>query len=195
MDYQLLSDELLIKLLRVSDEGAFKEIYRRHWKPLFMAAQHKLKEIDTIEELLQETFLKLWQNRATQAIDNLGGYLYTSLKYQLIDHYKKQLQEQKYAHFMLSKGPQEGFSPEKELDINEIVGIFEKTIQQLPEKTALIFRLSRVEFKATRQIAEQLNLPERTVEYHITQALRLLRMHLKDFLPTLFLSMFYDIII
>lgn len=185
MEYQLLSDDLLVKLIRVDDEGAFKEIYRRYWKPLFVSAQHKLKSTEVIEELLQETFLTLWQNRATQTIDNLGGYLFTSLKYQLIDQYKKQLLATKYADFMLAKVPQHDLSPENELHLSEIVKIFEDAIRQLPEKTALIFRLSRVEFKSTREIAQQLNLPERTVEYHITQALRLLRFHLKDFLPVL----------
>ena len=50
MEYHLLSDELLVKLLRVDDREAFEEIYRRFWKSLFKMAQNKFKSTEVIEE-------------------------------------------------------------------------------------------------------------------------------------------------
>ena len=182
MEYQLLSDELLVKLLRVDDRGAFEEIYRRFWKLLFKTAQYKYQDTETIEELLQEVFLSLWEKRAIQTIENLSAYLHSSLKYQLIDQYKRQLLAEKHRDFVLAKTWMAQQSEQTDLDFQEIMRIFEQAMQQLPEKTRQIFTLSRLEYKTTREIAETLNMPERTIEYHITQSLKLLRVALKDFL-------------
>jgi RNA polymerase sigma-70 factor (family 1) len=190
MEYHLLSDELLVKLLRVDDQGAFEEIYRRFWKPLFKTAQNKLKSTELIEELLQDVFLKLWEKRAAQTIENLSAYLFTVLKYRIIDQYKKQILAEKYADFTLSKNLASEQSLESEINFQEIVTIFENALLQLPEKTRQIFKLSRLEYKTTREISEVLQMPERTVEYHITQSLKLLRLSLKDFLSASFFFFF-----
>jgi len=188
MEYQLLSDELLVKLLRVDDEGAFREIYKRYLKLLTKAALNKLKSNEEAEEILQETFLQLWEKRTTQNIDNLKAYLFASLKYQIIDHYKAQILAERYADFIFSKDLQPENSSESAVNFQEIILLFEKTLCDLPQKTSQIFRLSRLENKTTREISEVLHVPERTVEYHITQSLKLLRFQLKDFLPTVVLS-------
>ena len=193
MEYQLLSDELLVKLLRVDDEGAFREIYKRYLKPLNRVALNKLKSSEEAEEILQETFLLIWEKRATQNIDNLKAYLFASLKYQIIDHYKAQILAERYADFVFSKDTQAENPSESEMNFQEIIAIFEKSLRDLPQKTSQIFRMSRLENKTTREISEVLHVPERTVEYHITQSLKLLRLQLKDFLPAgilVFLSTF-----
>ncbi len=78
MEYHLLSDELLVKLLRVDDQGAFQEIYQRYWKALFSAAQYKLKTDEIAEELLQEVFLSIWKNELPNKL-KIWGDIYTSL--------------------------------------------------------------------------------------------------------------------
>ena len=125
MEYHLLSDELLVKLLRVNDRGAFEEIYRRFWKTLFKMAQNKLKSTELIEELLQDVFLSLWEKRDTQTIENLRAYLFTALKYRIIDQYKKQMLAEKYADFAHAKNLISDHSLENEINFKEIVRIFE----------------------------------------------------------------------
>ena len=188
MEYQLLSDELLVKLLRVDDEGAFREIYKRYLRPLNRVALNKLKSSEEAEEILQETFLQLWEKRNTQNIDNLKAYLFASLKYQIIDHYKAQILAERYSDFIFSKDLQPENLSESEMNFQEIIAIFEKSLHDLPQKTSQIFRMSRLENKTTREISETLHVPERTVEYHITQSLKSLRLQLKDFLPAGFLA-------
>lgn len=185
MEYHLLSDELLVKLLRVDDEDAFKEIYDRYWKLLFRIAQSKVKTDEEAEELVQDVLLGIWEKRAEQQIDNLGGYMFNTLKFKVIDQYRKQSQVEKYRDFALSRPTPEGQSPEMALDFSEIIEIFETALSDLPEKTARIFRMSRLEFLSTREISTLLKVPERTVEYHITQALKLMRQQLRDYLPSL----------
>jgi len=91
MEYKILSDELLVKLLRVGEQDAFEEIYRRYWQKLLRLAQFKLRSKETIEEILQDLFISLWEKRENVLIENLEAYLNTSLRYLIINQIKKQI--------------------------------------------------------------------------------------------------------
>ncbi|WP_149240338.1 sigma-70 family RNA polymerase sigma factor [Dyadobacter sp. 32] len=192
MEYHLLSDELLVRLMRVDDAEAFNEIYKRYWKSLFQSARYKLKSDELAEELLQNLFLNLWEKRAVQQIDNLGGYLFSILKYQIVDHFRSLFVAEKYVDFAQSQQEEHVHEADVAVNIQDIVSIFEAVLQQLPQKTSRVFHMSRLEFKSTREIATALDIPERTVEYHITQSLKLLRQQLKDFLPLIVLACMGD---
>lgn len=187
MEYHLLSDELLVKLMRVDDADAFNEIYKRYWKSLFQSARYKLKSDELAEELLQNLFLNLWEKRSVQQIENLSRYLSSVLKYQIVNHYRALFLAEKYADFVQSRLEDHVHEPDIAVNVQEIVSIFEDVLQQLPQKTSRVFHMSRLEYKTTREIATELDMPERTVEYHITQSLKLLRQQLKDFLPSIIL--------
>ena len=193
MEYHLLSDELLVKLMRVDDADAFNEIYKRYWKPLFQSARYKLKSDELAEELLQNLFLNLWEKRTVQQIENLSRYLSSVLKYQIVNHYRTVFLAEKYADFVQSRLEDYVDEPDIAVNVQEIVSIFEDVLQQLPQKTSRVFHMSRLEYKTTREIAAELDMPERTVEYHITQSLKLLRQQLKDFLPSVILLLLGNI--
>ncbi len=185
MEYHLLSDPLLAQLLRVNDELAFQEIYRRYWETLYENARRKLSRDEEAEGLVQDVFMSIWEKRASQEIDNLGGYLVSALKYRIIDSYRTQALTERYHEYALAKNSPGAPSPQEEFNFEEILHIFEKALEHLPDKTARIFRMSRLEFRSTRDISQNLGIPERTVEYHITRSLQMMRRQLKDFLPAL----------
>ncbi|MCE6989570.1 RNA polymerase sigma factor [Dyadobacter sp. CY323] len=185
MEYHLLSDELLVRLMRVDDAEAFSEVYKRFWRPLFQSARYKVKSEEIAEELLQDMFLNLWEKRTTLQIENLGAYLFGVLKYQIVNHYRALFLAEKYADFTQSQ--LDGYVHDADLAVNiqDIVSVFNEVLQQLPPKTSRVFHMSRLEFKTNREIAAALDITERTVEHHITQSLKLLRQQLRDFLPLL----------
>ncbi len=181
MEYKLLSDELLVKLLLVGDEGAFEEIYRRYFSKLLRTAQFKIQSKEIAEELLQDLFISLWEKRDKVVIDNLEAYLNTSLKYLIINHIRRQILQDKFMEYVANKSePSE--TVDESIAFNELSVAIEKSIEKLPEKTRQIFTLNRLEYKSVKEISEQLSIPERTVEYHITQGMRILRVHLKEFI-------------
>ncbi len=183
MEYHLLSDELLVSRLRSGDSGAFSEIYKRYWRALFVHGQRKIGSDEVLEELLQNVFMSCWERRKTAEIGNLGGYLFNALKYQIINCYRAQFQAQKYAESVFPGDEPWENSLDESTNFRDIQEIFDQVLGQLPEKTRRIFQLSRLEYKSTREISELLDIPERTVEYHITLSLRQLRRELRDFLP------------
>lgn len=181
MEYSVLSDVVLVKLLQAGDQEAFQAIYRRYWQPLFVVARKKLYTQENAEELIQDLFVDLWERRSTIQIEELKKYLFGAVKYKILNQIKSLLVKQKYEN---RNAP--GFSDfdcrtEELLAYEELNLALEKGIAHLPDKTRQIFRLSRLENQSVRQISASLSIPERTVEYHIMQSLRTLRSHLKEY--------------
>ncbi|HEY1055656.1 RNA polymerase sigma-70 factor [Emticicia fontis] len=168
--------------MSLGDKEAFGEIYRRYWRKLFQKAHRKIYAKEEVEELVQDLFVTLWEKRATQKIQTLEPYLFTALKYQIITHIKKQVLEEKFVAYATTESDEEENSLEEKIAYDDLTQSIEQAIEQLPEKTQHIFRLNRLEGKSTKEIVEILNIPERTVEYHISQSLRFMREHLKEFL-------------
>lgn len=193
MEYKILSDELLVKLLRIGEQEAFEEIYKRYWQKLLRSAQFKIRSKETIEEILQDLFISLWEKREKVEIGNLEAYLNTSLKYLIINQIKKQILQEKFVEYSYNKNELTE-DVDESVAFNELSAAIEQAIKQLPEKTQQIFRLNRLEYKSVKEISTLLDTPERTVEYHITQSLKALRIHLREFitLTLLLLHFIFD---
>jgi RNA polymerase sigma-70 factor (family 1) len=179
--YSTLPDEMLGRLLFTGDEKAYEAIYQRYWRSLFSIATWKTNSQVAAEELVQELFIRLWENRQKTLIENPEAYLKTALKYSVIGFIKARL---------VSSQIELGEASEQAADVRTDMGVgleelsaaLENALNLLPEKTRLVFQMSRFEQRSTSEIARQLGLTDRAVEYHITQSLRLLRFQLKDYL-------------
>lgn len=182
-DYATLTDVVLVKLLKVDDKGAFEEIYRRYWYMLFVVARRKLSSEDLAEEIIQDLFTNIWSRRSEVNIENLKKYLFSSVKYLVINAIKAKIVRQEYENQVIFTNELATTRhTEEELAYRDLYGAIEAGLLQLPDKTQHIFRLNRLENQSVREISKYLNIPERTVEYHITQSLRSLRLHLRDYI-------------
>ncbi|AUD01337.1 sigma-70 family RNA polymerase sigma factor [Spirosoma pollinicola] len=181
MEYKTLPDAVLLIYLKQGDESAFQEIYVRYWRKLFTIARNKLPSTDSPEDMVQDLFVKLWEQRRNLLIENLGAYLHMSLKYAIINLFKARLVREKYVEHAQSFLPNEQ-STEEQIALNDLMATIEHQLNDFPEKTRQIFRLNRLEYKSAKEISDQLGIPERTVEYHINLSLKLLRPLLQDYL-------------
>ncbi|MBC7889709.1 MAG: RNA polymerase sigma-70 factor [Ferruginibacter sp.] len=182
MDYRLLPDDGLLKLLKYSDEAALKEIYLRYWKNIYFSAIKKVGIKNIAEELVQNVFVSLWTNRETANIRQLQNYLNTAIKYQVINFLKSKILREKYTLQSSMFVAQEEDSCESILLTHELSGAIDKATKKLPEKSRQIFQLSRMENHSIKDIARNLHISEKTVEYHITRSLKIMRIYLKDFI-------------
>lgn len=182
MEYKLLSDELLVKLLKANDDAALKEIYLRYWRSLFLQALSRVRVREAAEELVQNIFLSLWEKRHTAGVIRLKCYLKACIKYQVINYLKSEILDRKYSEHLLRQTGEQDNGGESVLLIHELNAAIDKASRQLPPKTQLVFRLSRMENRSVREIAVFLNISEKAVEYHITQSLKMMRQHLKEFI-------------
>lgn len=189
MDYRLLDNDFLIRLLKADDETAFREIYTRHWKPLFTSAYYRIGSKDIATELVQNLFLHLWDKRKSLSIVNIEHYLQKAIKNRVINYFESMLIQRKYQQHIRETSREQSTDTEATIQYNDLYQAFEKALEQLPPKTRDVFRLSRFEHLSVKEIAQQLNISEKTVEYHITSSLKTLRINLKDFMiGSLFVS-------
>lgn len=186
MKIPLQDDTELLDRVTNDDRSAFEMIYRKYWKHLYDFAFMKTHDTDVSEDIVQDLFVTIWEKRKTLNVKNLRAYLFTATRNSVIDHYKKKI-------FSELDHVEAVAEPEYALFLEELETLTQNSIAQLPDKTKRIFLLSRFEGKTVREIATDLNLPERTVEYHITQALRMLRVLLREFI-TISLAIFINII-
>jgi RNA polymerase sigma-70 factor (family 1) len=183
MQEEALAEKTILRLLRGGDPVAFKAIYDQYWDRLYKVAAGKVPYAENAEEIIQDIFVDLWERRELLVIGDLEHYLFRAVKYKVLDYIRAQMVRRQHEDSVLRNTIEYGDPDiEEELAYRELREAFHSGLNDLPEKTKEIFRLSRVEHFSVREISETLRVPERTVTYHIAQALRILRVCLKDYM-------------
>ncbi len=187
-----IEEETLLNGLRAGELNAFQTIYQHYWYPLFLVAFRKLKNKEVAEELVQDIFVKLWERRATVRIIHLRYYLFSAIRYAVIDHIRTQVTQEQYNTYYRAFLVQEDATTEETILGNELLAILEDGLETLPEKSKEIFRLNYLDNWSVARIATHLHLSEKAVEYHLTKAVKFLRMHCKEhFIILLLYYIFY----
>lgn len=169
------SDIHLVDLMQKGNARAFEEIYKRYWFKLYSIAFHHLGVKEECEELVQNVFLSVWNRRENVQIKKLDVYLTVSIKNQIYDFIKSQISYRKYQEYVILQEVVQLSVPFQTLHYSELSAAVEAALAQLPEKSAEVFRRSRFHNQSVRQIAEDLHLTDKTVEYHITKSLKFLK--------------------
>jgi RNA polymerase sigma-70 factor (family 1) len=180
-NFKAYSDEGLLKLLRQQELGAFEEIYLRYWKKLYSAAFKRVQSREVSEELVQDIFTSLWINRETAQVEMLSAYLYSAVKYKVINYLEKEMSHRQYAEKKLAAAISVDNSTEEAVLLNELNKALEIEIQKLPPKRQQIFKMSRQEHLSIKQVASHLGISEKTAENQLGKALKVLKVNLKHF--------------
>lgn len=177
------TDEKLLELTREDNRAAFTELYERYWKKLFVIAANKLKDIAVAEELTQDILADVWQRRDSIRITTtFSAYLAVAMKYKVIDYLARQSHRNRYEEYVLTSGNKYDDSTENWLSFEELRGRLEKLVNALPEKCRVIYQLSREQGYSNKRIAAEQSISEKTVEAHLTRAMKILRSKLSSFL-------------
>lgn len=166
---------IITKQLQKSDKRALEQIFKIFQKDIFNFLFCKTNDFDLAEDLLQETFIKLWENRYNlDETKSIKAYIFTianNLSLNYIRHKKIVL------HFKNNHAPQiyADENPHRKLEYEEFREILIKTIDKIAEKPRMVFLLSRIEKLSYKEIAERLNIKISTVESHMVKVLRIIR--------------------
>ncbi len=174
------SDEALLKLLRQEGLEAFEEIYRRYWKKLYSMSYKRVQSREISEELVQDIFTSLWVGKDNTSIENLSGYLFSAIKYKVINHFARELSKKSYTERQLAVVKEDNSTEEKVL-LDDLEGALQEAIGKLPAKRQQIFKLRRQENLSIKQVASQLGISEKTVENQYGKAMKMLKLNLKHF--------------
>ena len=181
------TDEELIQRMSRDDEQAFRLLYERYWDKLLVHACLRLGSNGEAEEIVQDAFVGIWRRRASLQLKNsFRTYISAIVKYEILRRLasrKAKIDFEKKAAHLYSE---EDDSTLQWLNYEDLRLQLESTIQSLPEKCRIVFRLSREEGLTERQIADTLQISPKTVEAHKSKALRALRTSLAQFLGSFF---------
>lgn len=179
--YSSYNNEKLLVLLAKNDTLAFTEIYNRYWKKILAVAYNRLKNNEEAEDITHDVFASLWGNRNRSKIECLENYLATAAKYSVLAKIKRNERQRLY-NLSLEQAPVFDLPIESAIHYKKILEAVQKEIENLPQKCKLIFKYSRNEGMATKQIAGKLNISPKTVENQINKALKQLRRTAKTFI-------------
>ena len=174
---------LIIKQLQDGNEKVFEQIVREYWPRMFKFALIYTQNNETSQELVQDTFLVLWNNRAVLNDNtNLITYLMVVLRNKCLNLleqtrirqlYIEEIDDETiYQRANLYVLQDEASQIVESEDLHKAI---ERTLSKLPEKTREVFMLSRYDGLKNQQIAETKNISQKTVEYHISKALQILK--------------------
>lgn len=168
------------------DERAFISIYDRYWYKLFLCAYRRIKDKGAAEGLVQDLFVKLWERRGMVKIDRLEHYLFSSVRNATIDFLKKRMAAGQYLDYQKIFGALHSRTTEETVAVNDLEEALEKGLRALSGKSERVFRLYRIDHWSVEKIAGHLRLSEKTVHYHLTRSVKVIRTYLREF--TLFLT-------
>jgi RNA polymerase sigma-70 factor (family 1) len=188
-NFEQYQDDKLVQLIREEDcMPAFEVLYNRYWKKLLIQAKYKTGSEEDAEEIVQQVFLNIWKTRKNIYLKHtFYTYIASCVKYEILATLAKQ-KKQKLAHhnFHLDIAREEDNNTADWIDYESTRQQLEDTIQSLPEKCQLVFRLSRENGLSEKQISEHLSISRKTVEAHMTKALKALRTIIQQRLPFFF---------
>lgn len=173
------SDESLASLLHQGDMLAFEVIYKRYWRRLFIAAYQKIGSRESCEELVQDIFTGLWNNKDKVHIHCLQVYLHTAVRYRVIDYIHREMVRK--AAMVQREEIVVDNCTEEDVLLDDLDDALQREISKLPTRCQLVFKLSRENNLSIKQVASELGISEKTVENQLTKALKLLRMNLRHF--------------
>lgn len=151
----------------------FDILFKRYYRPLCLYAAHYLKgDIAASEDIVQDCFVKLWQQEAKRDITDKRAFLYTTVRNACIDTLRRQHPE------MTSIDPsdlEEIISDEEAIDRSEQEAKVWEIIDALPDRCREVFLMAKRDGMTYNEIAEALNISVKTVEHQISKAMKKLR--------------------
>lgn len=179
-------DSVFRRIIEDNDEKAFQQLFYDYFAPLCVFAHRYVEDWDVCEDLVQDSFLRIWENRKKIQINNsVRNYLLTLVRNRCIDYLRKEELKNKWISWQWGKR-EEAVEQDiySETELNHLI---KASLCKLSEEIRTAFELSRFESKKYAEIADIQHVTLRTVEERIGKALKFLKNELKDFLPALFL--------
>jgi RNA polymerase sigma-70 factor (ECF subfamily) len=180
----MLEDLTLLEEIRQGNKETYNRMFVHFYSPLCEYASQFVSDSDA-EELVQDMMLYVWENRKSLVIEkSLKSYLFVSVKNRCYNSIRDGKLRERIHHFLYEKLKDQIDDTDYYM-LNEMADNLEKAIEELPEGYRETFKMSRFGEMSNAAIAKQLDVSVKTVEYRITQSLKILRIKLKDYLPLL----------
>ena len=166
-----LDEEKIWQSIQQRDSQAFERYYKEHYRFFFLAACKYLRDASLAQEVINDVFLRLWQNAGKIIIQSsLRSYLYRAIVNACLNELDRTKKDRQHRQELSHLG--EGIADAKEMETGELKVRLYQAIDQLPEQCRKVFRMSRFEGLKQQEIADRLGISIKTVKNHMTNALQ-----------------------
>jgi RNA polymerase sigma-70 factor (family 1) len=170
------SDYNLITGLKRDNHDSFRLLFDRYSYPLFQFSLKYLKSNEAAEDLVQEVFTKIWSKRKELKTDtSFKSYLFTIALNSIRKQFNKLSKFNEVRHDLLIEFSQDKTEFDKREDFQSLLDKLDELINKMPEKRRQVFIKKKLEEKTLIEIAQEMNIAAKTVEYHITEAMKFLK--------------------
>ncbi|MEM1336687.1 MAG: sigma-70 family RNA polymerase sigma factor [Bacteroidota bacterium] len=164
----------------ISTEEGYEKLYNKFFEKMHSIAYAKTNSNEIAENLVQEIFLSIWERKNKLVFkESAERYLMRALSSKIIDHYRAKAIRQKHLEAEKLKSSQTLATTEENLEFGELEVRLKLLVNELPEKSQKIFKLSREFGMTNRDISKHLAIPERTISTHLSKTISHLKSHLK----------------
>ncbi|MDR3266593.1 MAG: sigma-70 family RNA polymerase sigma factor [Tannerella sp.] len=184
-DNLLINESYYVKRLKEGSHEAYTVLYESYLPKLYAFIYSMTYSKDFAEEVVQETFVRLWENKATIKLDaSFKSYLFTVARNYMLDEFRRQINHPVFTEY-IEYSSQLQFSEnttEKQLDFSEFCVEFNKAKKKLSARQLEIFYLNKELGESIQAIALQLGIAEQSVRNQLSTALSILRKEMKNFI-------------
>ena len=178
---ELGSDNNLVKLLQKGNVAAFDSLFEVYSQKLFGFALKYFKNETDAEELVQEVFVKVWENRQTLKSElSFKSYLFTIALNKIRKHFNKKATSLRYLESLQNDTEFTDYQSTNDDNYDLALHQINLIIEQMPPRRREIFMKSKLEGKSSKEIATELNISAGTVDNQVSEALRFIRAQLKS---------------
>jgi len=176
-----LNLELVLKQLAHDDKTALQMLFNYFYPRLYNFSRTFLKLDEGIDDILQEVFIRIWENRRNiKTPETFNAYIFTITRNLLLNELRSRLNNEKLKDKIFKKSIAVEYLLSEQIEFHELKEKVDHIVTSLPERQLEVFLLSRNEGLSYNEIASKLGITEKTVEYHISQALGTIKKKMKE---------------
>jgi len=181
-----IPEDVLIDRFKAGDQPAYEMIFRFYYPGLVLFASQYVMYEEDAEEIVQDFFVRVWQKRdQVNQTGTLKPYFFTSVKNSSLNFLYKQKHQDKLIQEIVKISENNLLYQPDVFVMSDLQDAIRKAVNSLPPKCREVFILSRINGLKNEDIANKLNLSKRTVETHVSNGLKQLRIELKDYVGLL----------
>lgn len=164
------------KLRNQIDDASFRALFDKYWKPLVAFCQHHIKDDEVAMDIVQDIFHSLWRRRDHLQVETrMEHYLFRAARIKITDHYREKFKRENQNRCLSDHFCERINNTEETILFNDLDHFVDGLVNRLPCRCKQVYTLSRNSGLSVPEIAEQLDLSKKTVEAHLTKALRFLK--------------------